>query len=321
MNADAKKHWHDVREISSNHPWQFRFMLWMVKSLPRPLVLCITVAVCFFFFLGARPINENSRKFFARLSKIDGKHYGFWDCYKRILSFAITMMERLYNFMGTRTLKDLEHLDDSEELFNRLRSGKGALILSSHLGNMESFRSMKKHDSEDSLKNLKIVPVADFSGTSKFNDLLRELDPELMATVIDANDIGPDTIMYISDIVEHCGIVIIAADRISANSRDRILEAKFLGETVQLPEGPFTLASLIDAPIYTGFGIRKKNFSLNSTYEFHVHHMKTSLHGPRASRKERILQLAQEFASLEELYCRTHPYQWYNFYNFWGQAK
>lgn len=319
MNSEEKK-WFEISEVSTNHPWHFRFMLAIAKYLPRWIVLAITAIISFFFFLGAKAINQNSSTYFKKLGKINGKKYTWFDNYKHILCFSISMMERLYCFMGHGTLNDLQCFDDTHELEERLKSGKGALILCSHEGNMESFRSLKKNGPNNLPDEMKIVPVADYSGTSHFNNLLRELDPDLMNNIIDANSIGPDTVIYIKNIVEHCGIVIIAADRISANTKNRTTEVDFLGEKALLPEGAFTLASIIGVPIFMGFGIRKKDFSLNSTYELHLHKLKTQFPCSRSERKDRIQNLAQEYANLEAKYCLKHPYQWYNFFNFWKKS-
>ena len=38
----------------------------------------------------------------------------------------------------------------------------------------------------------------------------------------------------------------------------------------------------------------------------------------RKEREERIVQAATDYAkNLEEL-CKAHPYQWYNFFDFWA---
>ena len=38
---------------------------------------------------------------------------------------------------------------------------------------------------------------------------------------------------------------------------------------------------------------------------------------PRAQRDAAALELLERYAALLEEWCLAHPYQWFNFYDFW----
>jgi predicted LPLAT superfamily acyltransferase len=49
-----------------------------------------------------------------------------------------------------------------------------------------------------------------------------------------------------------------------------------------------------------------------------VYRSKAVFSGSRKQRQAQCLELARDYsAHLEEL-CKKEPYQWYNFYDFWG---
>lgn len=317
MNCSENEHWSEVKEVGGS-TWHFRFMLWVVCNLPLWLVELCTAVICFFFWIGAMPVRKRSRAYLARLAKIQGKRIELFGTYKHILSFALSMMEKLLGWKGAIKLNSIEKQnDDLETLVDQIEHGQGAFLLCSHLGNMEMLRSLTGYGERHTRNDFKVFPVVDFSGTSKFNALLRELNPELMNIVIDANSIGVDSAVWMKEQIAKGNLVAIAGDRTSANTRDRTVETTFLGEIANFPEGSFTLAGVLNAPIYFVFAIRKKDFDIRSPYEMHVIKAKTSLECSHKERSERIKNLLQEYTEILENLCLKHPYQWYNFYNFW----
>ncbi|MCQ2053734.1 MAG: lipid A biosynthesis acyltransferase [Fibrobacter sp.] len=291
-----------------------------VAHLPRPIIIVITAVISFFFFLGAKPVRKNSRIYLEKLSKCKGTKQPSWvDCYKHVLCFSIQMFEKILSWMGKLEISNLKKNEGCQNLQDSLTSGHGAFLFCSHLGNIDMFRSLSDDGKQKGIKGLHVYPIVDFSGTSKFNNLLRELNPELMDHVIDAKNIGVDSVIWIKEKIDEGGLIVIAGDRTSPNTQNRTLTAPFLGEEANFPEGAFTLASVIGAPIYFGFGTRSKNFNLNSTYEFNIYKAKTQFTGTRKERKLQIRQLLEEYIALVENACEKHPYQWYNFYNFWNK--
>lgn len=315
-NRDA--HWSEMKEVSGGIPWMFRFMLWATKHLPRFILVAITATVSFFFFLGAKGIRRNSRIYLEKLARQTGKKKVTWiDTYKHILCFSLQMLEKMLSWMGRLKITDLEKNGGWEELQDFLTAGNGAFLFCSHLGNMEMFRSLAGDNKNSVVKDLHIYPIVDFSGTSKFNGILRELNPELMDHVINANDIGIDSAIWIKEKLNEGSLIVIAGDRTSATNRSRMLQTTFLGDEAEFPEGAFTLASVIGAPVYIGSGIRSKDFSLNSSYEFKIRKANMQFAGSRKERKQQIQALLEEYVKFIEDGCKKHPYQWYNFFNFW----
>ena len=316
-STSCSEHWSEIKEVGGGL-WHFRFMLWTACHLPLFMVECITAVICFFFWLGARPVRARSKIYLNHLFKVCGKRFGFFSTYKHIFSFALSMMEKLLGWKGAIKLNQIESQnDDLQMLVQQLNQGRGAFLLCSHLGNMEMLRSLTEFGEFHTERDFQVFPVVDLSGTTKFNSLLRELNPDLIDKIVDANSIGVDSAIWMKDKISAGDLVVIAGDRTSANSRNRTIETDFLGESANFPEGAFSLAGILNAPVYFIFVVRKNDFNIRTAYEMHVVRAKTSLDCPRKERPERLKMLLREYAEILERLCVKHPYQWYNFYNFW----
>ena len=173
------KHWSEIEEVGGS-VWHFRFMLWVVCHLPLFLVELCTAVICFFFWLGAAPVRARSKIYLEHLRKL-GVRVGAFGTYKHILSFALSMVEKLRGWKGAIKLNQIESQnDDLQMLVSQMNQGQGAFLLCSHLGNMEMLRSLTEYGEFHTSRKFQVFPVVDLSGSKKFNALLRELNPELM---------------------------------------------------------------------------------------------------------------------------------------------
>ena len=315
MSSESQQ-WFEVKEVGGSL-WHFRFMLWITCHLPLRIVELCTAIVCFFFWLGASPVRKRSKAYLKRLFAVRGKRMPFMATYKHVLSFALSMIEKLLGWRGAIKLNQVETQgDDLDKLVEQLDRGEGAFLICSHLGNMEMLRSLTGYGEIHTHRQFKVFPVVDFSGTSKFNALLHELNPDLMNSVLDANKMGVDSAVWMKEQVAAGNVVAIAGDRTSANSQGRNIEMNFLGDPANFPEGAFTL----NAPIYFTFAIRKHDFDIRTPYEMHVVKAATSFDCSRRERPGKIKDLVREYVQLLEKLSLRHPYQWYNFYNFWNKT-
>jgi predicted LPLAT superfamily acyltransferase len=189
------------------------------------------------------------------------------------------------------------------------------------LGNAELLRGLATFNRTGVSREVPVTSIVDFSVTAYFNRMLRELNPNSVLRVISANDIGPDTVIMLQERLAAGELVVIAGDRTSANTRDKYFLFPFLGEDAPFAYGPFFLASLLDVPTYFVFALRRGDTSLASRYDMHVLRSAVSFECSRRERAGRVEELARSFAEKLEYYCKRHPYQWYNFYDFWAKPE
>lgn len=292
-------------------------MLWASKHLPFFAVEVLAAIIVFFFYLGAGEIRNRSRDYLERVFAAKGRRPPRFAVYRHFLAYALSMMEKIRSWSGAMPFSRVKGQgDDLDDLKRLLDFGKGALILCSHLGNMEAMRALADFNRTHSQKKFQVFPVLNFSVTTHFNELMAGVNPDWRENSFDADSIGVETAVRMREKLAEGNLIAIAADRTSAHSRGRCIPQEFLGESAQFPEGAFILAYILKAPVYFIFAVREKDLDLASPYEFHVIRARTAI-----KRKSDIPKLAEEFSRNLEKFCLKHPFQWYNFYHFWQKEN
>ena len=136
--------------------------------------------------------------------------------------------------------------------------------------------------------------------------------------MLDASNFGPDSILLIQEFAEQGGLIVAAGDRTSIHHREKSIVKSFLGREAKFPYGVFLIPALVKLPVYFMFGMRSKMSVFNPKYNIHIEKSKVDFHCPRTEREARINECCGEFVETLQKFCIMYPYQWYNFFNFWG---
>ncbi|MDR2486022.1 MAG: hypothetical protein LBD55_11610 [Treponema sp.] len=316
-------HWSEQQEQASCY-WHVRLLLILFKCLPMIVVRILTLPVAVSYFIVSKKSRAVSKDFLKKVSGIlaaeQGKQKRALHPFKHFHAFSLTVVEKVEAW-GGKVAFDRIHFQDDDigDLIAALEQGKGALLICSHLGNAELLRGLAGFNRTGVSRNVPVTSITDFSVAPYFGRMLEELNPESMLHIISANDFGPETVIRLQDRIAAGELVVIAGDRTSAHTRNKYFRFPFLGENAPFAMGPFYLAAILNAPAYFVFALRQKDVSLSSQYNMHVHKSPISFDCPRKERNLRIEELARLFACRLEYYCKQHPYQWYNFYDFWAK--
>jgi predicted LPLAT superfamily acyltransferase len=307
-----ESHWSSRREAAAGY-WNVRLMLTVFRLLPVVFLRLIAFPVGFCYFLFSKSARGFSRLYLRRVSP--GLEIS---SLSHILAFSLALVEKVEAWGGKASFKRIHFQpDDAGDLLARLERGEGAFLLSSHLGNMEFIRALAGFNRTGVSREIQVNAIVDFSVTAHFNRMLKELNPHSTLRLINARNMGPETVISLEERLAAGELVVIAADRTAATTDSRFLSLDFLGAEAPFPYGPFFLAALTKAQVYSVFALRQKDVSLFSRYDMHVHKSSFSFDCPRHEREQRIRALARWFSSLLEGYCKEHPRQWYNFFDFW----
>ena len=312
-------HWSGNKEKSGSL-WQMRLVFTLYKKIGFKGMRFFLHPITFFYYIFSPSTRKVSLSFLGKVHNINGyeKRPGIKEIYKHIYSFSYSLIEKLAAWSGDMHSSGLiTKSDDIQVLKDQLSNKKGAVIICSHLGNVEMLRAFANHERGEYIPQFGINSVVDFSVTSKFNLLLKEINPDSMIHLINASAIDAATIITLQDRLQEGEIVVIAGDRTAKNNRMRSTEISFLGKQAYFPQGAFIMASLLDSPVYYMFAVRENDSDYNSSYEFHVYKAKTDFKTSRKNRKEKLQVVTQEFVQHLESLCLAHPYQWYNFFDFW----
>jgi predicted LPLAT superfamily acyltransferase len=294
-------------------------MLFIFKILPVVILrlLCFPVGFCYFLF--SKRAREHSRLYLERLSsaRSGGRKL---NPIKHIIAFSLALVEKIEAWSGRVQFSRIHFQDDDmPEFAEGLERGEGIFLISSHLGNMEFIRALADFNRTGISREIPVNILADFSVTAHFSRMLQKLNPKSMTRLISVKDFGPQAIVQLQEKLAAGELAVVAGDRTSANTESRHLLFPFLGCDAAFPYGPFFLAALSEATLYTVFAVRQKDLSLSSHYDLHIHKSPVSFDCPRHERDSRITALCHWYVSLLERYCKENPYQWYNFYDFWKQ--
>jgi predicted LPLAT superfamily acyltransferase len=304
-------HWSEQREAARGFFLKITF--WLFKILPGEILRIVAAIVALFYWAFSSKTRRESRKFLLRAGVKKP------NVFKHIFSFSIALVEKMEVWGGKVRRDKLSARGDTADLVDRLRRGEGAILICSHLGNIELLRSFA-HSGQTALgREVSLISIVDFDQTARFNRMIKEVNPSSMTRLISSNAITPATIVELQEQITSGGLAVIAGDRTSANSPDRAVCTPFLGKNARFPYGVFLLCALLEAPIYFIFALREKDICFRPSYFMiaHSHIVKSAL--TRKERQKQIEKMASGYAALLEIYAKNKPYQWYNFYDFWEE--
>ena len=300
-------HWTQIEERGMN--WAMWLLLRIYLLFGRRFLQLFLYPVVLYYWLTHRPARQASQAYLNRLAvfspslKLSGSF--FWS-YKHFISFANAIIDKLAAWSGALSQTDVEYYGRNE-LIARISKGQGAVLLGSHLGNLEVCRVIADFD-----KTIHINVLLDNKHAQKFNQLLKKTNDNSQLNLIQITEITAATYMVLRNKINNGELVIIAADRTPVSNRQRVTKVTFLGADALFPQGPLILASLLECPVYTVFCL--KQHSKNVIY-FDL--FSDSLMFPRKTREEAIQKMIQRYAECLQTYCLKEPLQWFNYFDFW----
>lgn len=110
----------------------------------------------------------------------------------------------------------------------------------------------------------------------------------------------------------------IAGDRVPTGSEKATVECPFFGHSAHFPSGGAFLAMLLKVPLRMMTATRT-DAPEGPRYRVRFEALADDLSGPRSGRKARLEAVMRRYASLLEAEMRAHPYDWFNFFDFWEQ--
>lgn len=280
-------------------PLLIRFMVWLTLRLGWSVGYVLLFPITLYFFLFWPEVRSASRRFLARV--LDHP-VAARDVFRHMHSAASVMMERLFLLSGRldRFRIDIEGLD---HLTRIVGSGRGCLLFGAHFGSFEVLRAFGRRSP---------VPVKALmyrANAGAYSRLMEQLDPRLREDII---EIGrPDAMLRVRDCAARGEIVGILADRSAGPQKS--VDVPFLGQPAPFPTGPVIVASMLGTPVMLFFGVRKGPRHYEVWFEPFADRVALAA-GSRASD---LRDWVGRYAGRLEAQCREHPFNWFNFYDFW----
>lgn len=287
-----------ARPERSNVP-TIRLIVWIALHLGRPVARTLLAPIAAYFLVfSARATRAASRAYLARAL---GRTPRLADLYRHYHTFSSVILDRVFLLSGRFEALDMR-LHNADVVHSALSAGRGCILLGAHLGSFEAIRALGKQD---------LAPPANLvmyeENARKLNAVLYALNPELAQRVIPLG--RPDSMLRVRDALRRGEFVGMLADRVIEGEGSAVCQ--FLGEAARFPTGPLRMAALMKAPVVIMTGL----YLGGNRYDVYFDALPDA-GAPGA--EAHIDRAVQAYAARIEHYCRMAPYNWFNFYDFWG---
>ena len=294
------RRWAELPERGT--PAGLRLMSWVGVRIGRPTARLLLHPITLYFLISLPAARRVSLEY---LRRVRGRRAYWWQVFRHFRCFAATILDRLYLLKGEfeRFNVTIHH---KEILQRQIESGKGCILLGSHLGSFEVVRTLGMTQQDFLLKVL-----MDVEHNENITRFLDSLNPEVAETVI-ASD-GPDALLRVKERLDAGFLIGALGDRVSSDGKTT--RCKFLGAPATFPAGPILLAGVMHCPVILFFGLYRDG----NRYEIYFERLAEEVILHRDRRAEDIQLWTQRYVDRLEYYTRLAPYNWFNFFPFWDQ--
>ena len=308
QSGEAYRHWSHIPERGSI--LGLRFLLTVFELLGRgPLMLLLSPVMAYMFLFGGES-RRAAVDFQRRLVESNGEAASgmriYLRAFRQFWEFGSALVDRVLSWR-TGITRERFTFEGLEEFRNAALSRTGVIFMGAHVGNIEVIRAFVE------TRNITVNALMFTKGSQKLHAFLEEVNPRTFLRVIEVTDVGSSLLFDLQARLSNGEIVAFLGDRVSVQSIERVCPVPFLGKNAMFPEGPWVLASFLDAPIYTGFCMRERG----GAFRVEFRKLADRIELPRAERQQRLREYMQEYAARLEDVVRRYPFQWFNFFNFW----
>jgi len=297
--------WHEIRERGS--ALGLRLAVVFIRLLGHRLSFFVFAPIAIWYTLFEPSVRANLRRFHSRAAGRSSLRM----VYRTLRNFADGVRDRFYVVSGRADLLSLD-VHDPEPVHRLYEAGRGAILLGAHLGPLEVSRIWPEG------RKFRINVLIYSAISPMLYRELRRADPEVEERMIQVDRQGVGFVLEAKERIERGEFVAVMGDR--AGLQGSSVRLPFLGAEAEFPLGPYVLASTLRCPIVLTIMVRTGR----DHYELFIEDFASAEEVRPAGRKERrarLESLARRYVERLEHYCREHPLQWYNFYDFWAEAE
>jgi predicted LPLAT superfamily acyltransferase len=307
--ASNERHWAGRKERGSFILMKFTALI--ARRLGRRVLAPLLYVIVFYFYASDRRGRFSIRQYQTRLAHWSGRsellpHHR--SVFGQFMAFADCLLDRLDVWNGKLRLEQV-HLNDPADVRERLLrsrgTGRGQILVCTHLGNLDVCRAMAELGEQVPLNVL-----VHTHHVGHYNRLLGEAGEQRMR-LIQVSELDTALMMDLSQRIERGEWLAIAGDRVPLHG-GRCVQVNFLGESAPLPQGPWLMAGLLRCPVNLICCLK-----VNGRYTIHLEPYIEAPAWERGQRDATIERWAQGYADRLAQRCLEAPQQWFNFYPYW----
>lgn len=349
--AQAEPHWSAIGEKTSTAG--IRILLFIAANLgAAPFRLALAPVLLFYWLTNARlrrDLLDYQRRIARRLAESsfpirDARAEalllkpGLRSALAHLGRFAETILDKIIAASGSDLPKRRLFLDvEGNDLFKADSPSQGAVILTSHAGCQELLSR------EAGLYTGHPLVILEHTGHARrFNRILERAGRRSDAEAVTADSarehaahaqceffevasLSPALAVALAERVERGAYLILAGDRTPLGSEKAVAEAPFLGAPAFFPTGGALLALLLKCPLRmmscTREASKPSDPPGSARYRVRFASLDEAPKAARSARDAYLARMAQKYAAELEKEILASPFDWFNFYDFWGRAK
>ncbi len=298
--------WTEQKERSN--PSTLKLICYIALNLSRGFARLLLWPITLYFFTSSSTSRFASQQY---LRRVHGHRASAWQVMQHIHHFAATILDRVY-FLTDQFHRFTINVHNEACLEKIISSGRGAILLGSHIGSFEVMRCLALNASYHNRPlPLKILMYQDHN--AMITRVLDELNPQVAASVI--NLASPGALLEMKEALEQGCLIGMLGDRLLESEKS--VACTFMGEVVDFPVGPFKLAAVLDVPVISFFGI----YEGGNQYAIYHELLYDAEIIPGENRNDMVARLTQTYVNSIEKMLRLYPCNWFNFYDYWGDKQ
>jgi predicted LPLAT superfamily acyltransferase len=220
------------------------------------------------------------------------------------LSFATTIHDRVY-LINDQYEKFNISVDGEEEMLSRL-GGRGAMLLGAHMGSFEVMHSVGRKSG-----GIRVTMAMYEDNARKISSILAAINPKVEPDIVSLGRIG--AMLDIAERLAQGAFVGVLADR--TLGAEAVQSVTLLGLPAKLPLGPLRAAAILRCPVFFMAGLYRGRNDYHVVFEQVADFSAV----PAGERSAAVCAAIDRYAAVLEKYCRSDPYNWFNFFDFWHE--
>jgi predicted LPLAT superfamily acyltransferase len=277
-----------------------RLMAFLSLRLGRTLSRTALYGIAIYFFLFAPGARRQSRRFLRRAL---GREPRARERFRHVLNFATTIHDRVY--LINEQYDTFKITIEGESIMHKhVELGRGAFLMGAHMGSFEVIGSIGRRQ-----PGLQVTMAMYEDNARKINGILAAINPRAKPDIISLGHI--DAMLRIADRLDRGAFVGMLGDRTLGD--EAVHKVTILGESAHLPTGPMRAAALLRRSVVFMVGLYRGRNHYHVVFE----PIADFSHTTAGTRDAAVRTAVERYAALLDRYCRSDPYNWFNFFDFW----
>ncbi|MEP6897471.1 MAG: glycosyl transferase [Rhodanobacter sp.] len=308
-NGPRGQHWAAQKERGSFT--LMRLTAFALRVLGRRTMTPVLYLIVLYFFIFGRRARRNVRQYQNYLAAWSGRpelRPHLRSVFGQFMAFGGSLLDRLEVWRGKLLLSDVtlhDPLGVRERLMKSQQSGRGEILIGTHLGNLDVCRALAELGEQVPLNVL-----VHTSHVAHFNRLQGEAGDQQLH-LMQVSEMDAALMLELSRRLDRGEWLAIAGDRVPLRDGRRVV-VDFLGHPAAFPQGPWLLAGLLRCPVNLMCCLK-----INGRYQIHLEPFIDAPVWERSQREGMIRSWVQRYAERLGQQCLLAPQQWFNFHSYW----